>query len=240
MKYMLLIHHEEALDEGERQHLLQESVQLANKLHENGQYLEAAPLHPTSATTRVKVRDGKRLVTDGPFAETREQIGGYFLIDAKNVDEAIDIAGRIPGGRIGTVEVRPVREVEGLPTDRRPNYANGKICYIEFPAIDIDASASFYEKIFGWQIRKRGDGSTAFDDGVGEVSGTWVLGRKPATEPGVLIYIMVDSVAATIEAVVANGGKIVQPIGMDAPEITARFSDPAGNIVGLYQQRARD
>jgi len=115
MKYILLIHHEEVLDENDRHDLLKESVQLANKLHENRQYLDAAPLQPTSATTRVKVRDGKRLVTDGPFAETREQIGGYFLIDAKNLDEAIDIAGRVPGARIGTVEVRPVREVEGLP-----------------------------------------------------------------------------------------------------------------------------
>jgi len=116
MKYILLIHHEEVLDENERQHLLKESVQLANQLHEKGQYLDAAPLEPTSATMSVRVRDGKRLVTDGPFAETREQIGGYFLIDAKDLDEAIDIAGRIPGARIGNVEVRPVRVVEGLPT----------------------------------------------------------------------------------------------------------------------------
>lgn len=115
MKYILLIHHEEALDEDERKHLLEESVQLANQLHAKGRYLDAAPLQPTSATISVKVRDGKRLVIDGPFAETREQIGGYFLIDAKDLDEAIEIAGRIPAARIGTVEVRPVREVEGLP-----------------------------------------------------------------------------------------------------------------------------
>ena len=120
MKYILLIHHEEAVDEDERKPLLEESVQLANQLHAKGQYLDAAPLHPSSATISVKVRDGKRLVTDGPFAETREQIGGYFLIDARDLDEAIGIAARIPGARIGTVEVRPVREVEGLPTDRRP------------------------------------------------------------------------------------------------------------------------
>jgi hypothetical protein len=117
MKYILLIHHEEALAEDERQHLLAESVQLANHLHDNGQYLDAAPLQPISATVSVKVRNGKRLVTDGPFAETKEQIGGYFLINAKDLDEAIDIAGRIPGARIGTVEVRPVREVEGLPSN---------------------------------------------------------------------------------------------------------------------------
>src|SRR5688572_14156024 len=115
MKYILLIHHEEVLDETERRELLAESVQLANQLHEKRQYLDAAPLHPTSETTSVKVRDGKPLVTDGPFAETREQIGGYFLIDARDRDEAIEIAGRIPGARTGTVEVRPVREVEGLP-----------------------------------------------------------------------------------------------------------------------------
>ncbi len=119
MKYILLIHHEEDLDENERQHLLAESVQLANQLHAKTQYLDAAPLYPTSETISVSVRDGKRLVTDGPFAETREQIGGYFLIDAKDLDEAIDIAARIPGARIGTVEVRPVREVEGLPTVQR-------------------------------------------------------------------------------------------------------------------------
>ena len=116
MKYILLIYHEEVLDEDERQHLLEESVQLANQLHEKRQYLDAAPLQQTSATTSVRARDGKRLVTDGPFAETREQIGGYFLIEAKDLDEAIDIAARIPGARIGTVEVRPVREVDGLPT----------------------------------------------------------------------------------------------------------------------------
>jgi hypothetical protein len=119
MKYMLLVHHDQEAharrSESERAGLLQESVQLANQLHANGKYLGAAPLHPSSETTCVRVRDGKRLVTDGPFAETREQIGGYFLVDAVDLDEAIEIAGRIPGARIGTVEVRPVTEVEGLP-----------------------------------------------------------------------------------------------------------------------------
>jgi len=115
MKYILLIHHEEVLAEDEQQRLLNESVQLANQLHERRQYLDAAPLEPTSATISVKVRDGNRLVTEGPFAETREQIGGYFLIDSRDLEEAIDIAGRIPGARIGTVEVRPVPEVKGLP-----------------------------------------------------------------------------------------------------------------------------
>ena len=117
-----------------------------------------------------------------------------------------------------------------------PNYANGKICYIEIPATDIQRSADFYQKVFGWQTRKRGDGSTAFDDAVGEVSGTWILGRPAASEPGLLIYIMVDSVAETVDTVIANGGEITQPIGADAPEITARFRDPGGNVIGLYQQ----
>src|SRR5262245_11806970 len=117
-----------------------------------------------------------------------------------------------------------------------PTFANGKICYIEMPATDTTRSAEFYRRVFGWNIRKRGDGSLAFDDGVGEVSGTWVTGRPASTMPGLLIYIMVDSVAAIINAVVAAGGEIVQPIGADAPEITARFRDPGGNVIALYQQ----
>ena len=96
--------------------MLSESVQLANQLHATGQYLNAAPLHRSAETACVQVRDGKRLVTDGPFAETREQIGGFFLVEAKDVNEAIEIASRIPGARIGTVEVRRVTEVEGLPS----------------------------------------------------------------------------------------------------------------------------
>jgi hypothetical protein len=119
-----------------------------------------------------------------------------------------------------------------------PSFANGKICYIEIPAVDIQRSAEFYEKIFGWKTRRRGDGSLAFDDGVGEVSGTWVRGRPPMATPGLLIYVMVNSVAATIDAVIAHGGELVQAIGVDAPEITARFRDPAGNVMGLYQQPA--
>lgn len=114
--------------------------------------------------------------------------------------------------------------------------SNGKICYIEIPAVDVQHSAGFYEKVFGWKTRKRGDGALAFDDGVGEVSGTWVLGRPPMTVPGLLIYVMVDSVAETIDSIVAQGGELVQPIGVDAPEITARFRDPAGNVLGLYQE----
>ena len=119
-----------------------------------------------------------------------------------------------------------------------PAIVNGKICYIEMPATDIARSAEFYKRVFSWNIRKRGDGSTAFDDTTGEVSGSWVLGRPPAAKPGLLFYIMVDSVAAAVDAVVAHGGEIVQPIGADAPEITARFRDPGGNVIGLYQQPA--
>ena len=120
-----------------------------------------------------------------------------------------------------------------------PTDANGKICYVEIPALDITRSADFYGKVFGWKIRQRGDGHMAFDDTTGQVSGTWVLGRPSSPVPGVLFYIMVDSAAATIDAVVAHGGELVQPIGADAPEITARFRDPGGNVIGLYQQPTR-
>lgn len=116
MKYALLIYLEEnALDETERRHCYEESAQLAQQLHADGKFLATAPLHPVSTSTSVRIREGKRLVTDGPFAETREHLGGFFLIDAENLDEAIAIASRIPGARFGTVEVRPVIEVAGLP-----------------------------------------------------------------------------------------------------------------------------
>jgi hypothetical protein len=116
MKYMLLIYlGEQAMSETDREHCYAESAQLARDLHAKGQYLAAAPLHPVSTATSVRVRNGKPLVTDGPFAETREQLGGYFLIDARNLDEAIATAARIPGARVGTVEIRPVLEVAGLP-----------------------------------------------------------------------------------------------------------------------------
>ena len=116
MKYMLLIYmDEQAMNDTERENCYVESAGFAHQLHENGQYLAASPLQPVSTATSVRVRDGRRLVTDGPFAETREQLGGYFLVDAKNLDEAIGIAGRIPGARVGTVEIRPVIEVPNLP-----------------------------------------------------------------------------------------------------------------------------
>jgi hypothetical protein len=116
MKYMLLIYMaENAMTEAERESCYLESAQLTQDLAASGHYLSASPLHPVSTATCVQVRDGKRLVTDGPFAETREQLGGFFLIDAEDLDEAIGIAGRIPAGRKGTVEVRPVMEIPGLP-----------------------------------------------------------------------------------------------------------------------------
>ncbi len=120
--------------------------------------------------------------------------------------------------------------------NQHPTFGNGKICYIELPAMDINTSANFYKEVFGWHIRRRNDGSTAFDDTVNEVSGTWRLDRKPAAEIGMLIHIMVDNIQNSIELIIKNGGKFVQPVGMDLPEITARFSDPAGNIIGLFQQ----
>ncbi|MFN2632942.1 MAG: VOC family protein [Thermoanaerobaculia bacterium] len=116
-----------------------------------------------------------------------------------------------------------------------PTLANGKICYVEIPAVEIPRSVQFYRAVFGWKVRYRVDGRPAFDDSVGEVSGTWVTGRAPCREAGLLLYVMVDSVAATLDAVIANGGELAQPIGADAPEITARFRDPAGNVIGLYQ-----
>ena len=121
MKYMLLVCHDEQawgkVSETEQQRALDQSVQLCHQLHSSGNYVDASPLLPTSTATSVRVRDGKRLVTDGPYAETREQLAVYFLIEARDLDEALDIAGRVPGARWGTVEVRPVKEVAGLPSD---------------------------------------------------------------------------------------------------------------------------
>jgi len=118
MKYMLLVYlDEQVLSEEERKHCYVESAQLTQDLNSRGQYLGAGPLHPVSTATSVRLRDGKRLVTDGPFAETREQLGGYYLVEANDLDEAIGIAERIPPARFGTIEIRSVMEVEGLPAD---------------------------------------------------------------------------------------------------------------------------
>jgi hypothetical protein len=118
MKYILLMYSDEnAWTEDERNRCYAESVQLTRELHAKGQYRGAAPLHTVAMATSVRVRNGKRLVTDGPFAETREQLGGFFLVEARDLDEAIAIAGRIPGARKGTVEIRPVLEIAGLPLE---------------------------------------------------------------------------------------------------------------------------
>jgi hypothetical protein len=118
MKYMLLIYMGgQAMTEAEREHCYVESTQLAHDLKASGQYVSCNPLHPVSTATSVRVRNGKRLITDGPFAETHEHLGGYFIVDAKDLDEAIGIAARIPAARVGTVEIRPVMEVPGLPTN---------------------------------------------------------------------------------------------------------------------------
>src|SRR5258708_420791 len=118
MKYMLLIYgNEQTLDDSTREGCYEESTQLAHRLKAEGQYIAASPLHPTATATSVRVREGKRLVTDGPFAETREQLGGFFMIDANDLDEAICISGQIPAARWGTVEIRPVIELPGLPSD---------------------------------------------------------------------------------------------------------------------------
>lgn len=117
MKYMLMMYFEEnsALTQEQREHCYMESTAFANQLHEQGKFLGASPLQPTSTATSLRLEGGKRIVTDGPFAETREQLGGFFLIDAKDLDEAIEIAGQVPAGRWGTVEIRPLVEVHGLP-----------------------------------------------------------------------------------------------------------------------------
>jgi len=116
MKYMLLIYGaENSWTEEERQHCFEESTELTHELHKKGQFLGASPLHPISTSTSVRIRGGKRFVTDGPFAETHEQLGGYFLVDVRDLDEAIAVAARIPGARKGTVEIRPVLELPGLP-----------------------------------------------------------------------------------------------------------------------------
>lgn len=123
-----------------------------------------------------------------------------------------------------------------MAAQKGPTLGNGKICYIEIPTDNLDNSVAFYKNVFNWESRKRGDGSTAFDDTVGEVSGAFVMGRRPATEVGLLVYIWVDDIEASILSVVKYGGKIIQPVGVDDPELTARFADPAGNIFGLYQE----
>ncbi len=115
---------------------------------------------------------------------------------------------------------------------------NGKICYMQIPAADVEGSARFYATVFGWNLRRRGDGAPAFDDtaGTGAVSGTWLVDRPPSQVPGILVWVMVDDVAATVDAIVAAGGEVVDPISGQMPETTATFRDPAGNVLGVFQQ----
>ncbi len=117
---------------------------------------------------------------------------------------------------------------------------NGKICYLEIPTTDVDRSAAFYTKVFGWKTRVRGDGHTAFDDTTGAVSGSWVLGRKPSREPGVVAYVMVDDIDATPKGIVAGGGQIATPRTSLGPgDAFATFVDPVGNLLGLYEERRK-
>jgi predicted enzyme related to lactoylglutathione lyase len=126
--------------------------------------------------------------------------------------------------------------VHGREAFVSPTSRDGKICYLELPARDVERSAAFYREVFGWQMRRRGDGATAFDDTTGEVSGAFVTSRSAAPAPGLLVYVMVEDAVATCRAIESHGGVIVQPIGADAPEITARFADPGGNVLGIYQE----
>ena len=125
MKYLLLVYmHEQAMTDAERSACYVESAQLCHDLQQNGQYLAANPLQSVATATSVRIRDGKRSVIDGPFAETREQLGGYFLVDAKDLDEAIRIADRIPAAKKGTIEIRPIVEITGLPQPNELQSAN--------------------------------------------------------------------------------------------------------------------
>jgi predicted enzyme related to lactoylglutathione lyase len=134
-----------------------------------------------------------------------------------------------------TPQVGSQEEAMSTATEQ-PMYRTGKICYIEIPATNVHQSAEFYSRAFSWKIRQRGDGSTAFDDTVNEVSGTWVLGRPVGAQPGLIVYIMVASAADAVNAVVSAGGEIVEPVDPQAREVVATFRDPAGNVMGIYQQ----
>lgn len=120
--------------------------------------------------------------------------------------------------------------------EKGPTRGNGKICYLEIPAIDIHTSATFYSVVFGWKLRTHGDGSVAFDDGAGQVSGMWVLDKKPMTEAGIIISIMVDDAENTSQSVINHGGKIVSSMKMDSGEVIVHFTDPAHNLMGMYQE----
>ncbi len=123
-----------------------------------------------------------------------------------------------------------------MTSSTQPVYRTGKICYLEIPAADVSRSADFYHRAFGWAIRRDDGGRVAFDDTVGEVSGMWVLGRPPATEPGLMVSVMVASASAAVAAIKAAGGEIVRQVDENAPEKVAWFRDPAGNVLGIYEQ----
>lgn len=124
-----------------------------------------------------------------------------------------------------------------MNNQQKPTIGHGKICYLEIPSLDVAVSVAFYKNVFGWNIREHGSGHFSFDDGVGEVSGMWVTGTKIHSDPGIIVSIMVDNAADTVSAIIENGGNIVRELGFQAPETTAHFSDPAGNVLGIYQER---
>jgi predicted enzyme related to lactoylglutathione lyase len=134
------------------------------------------------------------------------------------------------------IDAEPRRGHSTMVDSSGPKYRTGKLCYIEIPAADVAASAEFYQRAFGWEIRRRGDGAVAFDDTVGEVSGTFVVGRTAAREPGFLIYVMVARADVALDAVRAAGGEVVRPVDPGAGEVFGWFRDPAGNVLGVYQQ----
>jgi len=115
-------------------------------------------------------------------------------------------------------------------------FGHGKIVYLEIPTADVARSSNFYKAVFGWRIKRREDGATAFDDGVGEVSGTWVTGRPTSPDPGLLVYIMVRNIVETLDAVVQNGGRVIQPMGLEIEMLIGRFADPDGNVLGLVEE----
>lgn len=138
--------------------------------------------------------------------------------------------------REGRLIPGPIVMEASMGTDDHPTLATGKICYIEIPATDIERSKDFYSRAFGWRVRTRDDGSIAFDDTVAEVSGTWVTGRPPSTEPGLMVHIMVADAVATVDAIKRAGGDIVEDVNDAQGEVLATFRDPGGNVLGVYQQ----
>jgi predicted enzyme related to lactoylglutathione lyase len=123
-----------------------------------------------------------------------------------------------------------------MQADKQPTFGNGKICYLEIPSRDANESAAFYQNVFDWNIRVRSNGEVSFDDAVGQVSGTWVIGAQPSVKPSLIIHIMVFDIHKTMQLITANGGKITEDIGRHLPEVTARFADPTGNVFSIYQQ----